>query len=110
MLFALTPVLHNRSNLSDDQAPTLGFRNQSAKRPKKGSLGDLPPKDKYGDIYLTMWFKPHTGISELIYDITSLIKLKEARNIRFKFSVEENLNEDHVKLMSRIDLLQGYIN
>ena len=93
--YAVALVLHNASNLSDKERQKILSGVQSIQRPiARACITELSPRDKYGHIYKKMWFKAHTGVSELLYDhITDGCshRIKEARNVRFEYTVDENM-------------------
>ena len=57
------------------------------------SIGTLPPKDIYGEIHNTVWFKHHTGLTEDIFDYICdklSFNITEARNVDFKYDAATN--------------------
>eukprot|EP01083_Nonionella_stella_P112700 331840_1 len=54
------------------------------------NVGSFPPKDVYNDLKGSVWFKPHTGVSETLFDYihNELCEpVTEARNIYFEFGM-----------------------
>ena len=87
---AVTLVIHNATSLSDEQGKKLLSRVQSMQRPLRPSVSQLPPKDKHSEIYDTVWFKPSTGVCELLHDFTFdgfACDVTKARNVRFVHDV-----------------------
>ena len=94
MIAIAVVLLFNMINDRDDDLGDSMTRFGSDTEQSANSLvRALPPKDVYGDIRNTVWFKHYTGISEDIFNyVVDEIgfDITEARNIDFKYGALEN--------------------
>ena len=79
-------IIVNTNFLFDDDIEIIDGR-------RSQSIGGMPAKDKYTEIYGTAFFKHWTGLSERLYDMIERRlhdRLYEARNIHFEFDPVTN--------------------
>ena len=94
IVHAVSLIAHTTTDASKQHRNGLQSRINDIK-PQRDypSIRTLPPKDKYNEIYNTLWFKPYCGVHEPLFDYICdgvIVDITEARNVRFKYDAEYN--------------------